>query len=35
MQIVLYFGDEDFTNDLNRDVLLLALCLIHKTGRFN
>ena len=34
MQILLY-GDEDFTGDLNRDILLLTLCFIHKTGRFN
>ena len=33
MQISLY-GDKDFTDSLNRDILLLTLCFIHKTGRF-
>ena len=34
MQILLY-GDKDFTDGLNRDILLLTLCFIHKTGRFD
>ena len=34
MQILLY-GDKDFTDDLNRDILLLTICFIHKTGRFD
>ena len=34
MQILLY-GDKDFTDGLNRDMLLLTLCFIHKTGRFD
>ena len=34
IQLLLY-GDKDFTDGLNRDILLLALCFIHKTGRFD
>ena len=32
---ILFYGDEAFTDDLNRDMLLLTLCFIHKTGRFD
>ena len=34
MQILLY-GDKDFTDGLNRDILLSTLCFNHKTGRFD
>ena len=34
MQILLY-GDRDFTDSLNRDMLLLTLCFIYKTDRFH
>ena len=34
MQILLY-GDKDFPNNLNKDILLLTLRFIHETGRFN
>ena len=34
MQILLY-GDKDLTDGLNTDMLLLTLCFIHKTGRFD
>ena len=34
MQILLY-DDKDFTDDLNRDILLLTLCFINKFGRLN
>ena len=34
MRILLY-GDKDFTDGLNRDIRLLTLCFIHKTGRFD
>ena len=33
MQILLY-GDKDFTDGLNREILLLTLCFTNKTGRF-
>ena len=34
MQILLY-GDKDFTDGLIKDILLLTLYFIHKTGRFD
>ena len=34
MQILLY-GDEKFPDELNKNVLLLTLQFIHKSGRFN
>ena len=34
MQILL-FGDEKFPDELNKNVLLLTLQFIHKSGRFN
>ena len=34
MQILLY-GDKNFPNSLNKDILLLMLCFIHETGRFD
>ena len=34
MQTLLY-GDEHFTDDFNRDILLLILCFINQNGRFN
>ena len=33
-QLFLY-GDQDLTNDLNRNILELTLRLIHETGRFD
>ena len=34
MQTLLY-SDKDFTDGLNRDILLLTLCFIHKAGRLD
>ena len=34
MQILLY-GDKSFPDDINRDILLLTLKFIHKSGRFD
>ena len=34
MQILLY-GDESFPNELRREILLLTLQFIHKSGRFD
>ena len=34
MQISLY-GDKDFPDILNKDILLLTLHFIHETGRFD
>ena len=34
MQISLY-GDNDFYDSLNKDILLLTLRFIHETGRFD
>ena len=34
MQIVLY-GDKDFPDSLNKDILLLTLCFIHETSCFD
>ena len=35
MQILLH-GDKDFTDDLNRGMLLfITLCFIHKIGRLD
>ena len=34
MQILLYH-EKDFTDGLNRNILLLTVCVIHKTGRFH
>ena len=33
LQILLY-GDKDFSDDVNKNILLLTLRFIHKTGRF-
>ena len=34
MQILLY-GDKDFPDGINKDILLLTLRFIHQTGRFD
>ena len=34
LQILLY-GDKDFPDDLNKNILLLTLRFIHRTGRFD
>ena len=34
MQILLY-GDKNFPNELNKNILLLTLQFIHKSGRFD
>ena len=34
MQILLY-GDNDFLDSLNKDILLLTLRFIHEIGRFD
>ena len=34
MQILLY-GDKDFPDSLNKNILLLTLRFIHETGRFD
>ena len=34
MQILLY-GDKSFPDEINRDILLLTLKFIHKSGRFD
>ena len=33
-QLLLY-GDQDLSNDLNKNILELTLCFIHKTGLFD
>ena len=33
-QLLLY-GDQDLSNDLNKNILELSLRFIHKTGRFD
>ena len=32
---LLFYGDQDLSNDLNRNILELALRFIHKTGWFD
>ena len=34
MQILLY-GDKNFPDEVNKDILLLTLKFIHKSGRFD
>ena len=34
MQLLLY-GDQDLSNDLNRNILEMTLRFIHETGRFD
>ena len=33
-QLLLY-GDQDLSNELNRNILALTLCFIHEAGRFD